>query len=342
MNEEKFIQLQNLKLYKEKDKMWQKFIEMQTSLLVSTIPNSCADRRQALNNSEFIMRRRGRERPLASRLGMDFFVKRKPRNRMVITENQKMQSRAMFAQEFIRSPGAHCVLTEQQMMHVYVSMNQQRKGPCSFAAYLTLWRLVRKSPDWLPRQDWLQVWDAMEPEGDRSEDIGSTLDMMIGYRTTNFGSPLEAFDALESVVYIPVKSIGLIEKGVHRLFGNRDRRPDPNDCMFLIGAFLEALLDRNIPVEINYREHSRVLIGYSQTSLLFADTQGDYIHDDQGQPDKDLCIAGYSRVQNKWQVYNEVRDLCFFGIGTPSDKKRKKKQPKHRNLKKRIRKLRLW
>ena len=317
--------------------MWQKFREMQTSLLVSVL-NPCADRREALNDSDFIMRRRSRRDPLVSRLRMEFFVKRKPRNRMMITEDQKMQSRAMFAREFIMSPGAHCVLTREQMMDNYVSMNQQRPGPCSFAAYLTLWRLVRRSPDWLPRQEWLQVWDAMQPVNDTSEDIGHTLDTTIRYRQT-FGSPLEAFDALESVVYIPVKSPGISEMGVHSLFGERSR-PDPNDCMFLIGAFLEALLDRNIPVEINYREHSRVLIGYSQTSLLFADTQGDNIHDDQGQPDKDLCIAGYSRVQNKWEVYNEVRDLCFFGIGTPSHKKRKK-QSKRGKLK-RIRKLRLW
>lgn len=326
--------------------------------------DECSSRRDALE-SLLASPRNTRSDPLwkvyKEALELSGPVLRPKRRMRIIEQDDKKAQRSFFARAF----QAHCVLSPEEMCTVK-SLSQGRPGPCSFAAYLTLCRLSdpqltdADSATYISVENsatWLQYWDHMGPDGERptkdtSADIAQTIDMMCSLRQhLSLILDRPAWEStvfktlLPNLVYIPVKDRNT-ELCAHPIFSKNGKYSSSRiEIMFNVGALLETLIDLNIPVAVNFRQHSRVLVGYNDNELLFLDTQGDLQWDRQKEDrddDSDLCVAGFSRVRgncNKWNVYNEVRDICFFpwprSRPTPTPVPRTPERATNRNIKRR-------
>ena len=113
--------------------------------------------------------------------------------------------------------------------------------------------------------------------------------------------------------YVPIRSRKLREAYI-----NRDIVSDGNDFVNQIGAFIEGLLDRGIPVGMSSNGHARVAVGYNDTEMLYLDSWGDNYAVEQeiqsggkGEQAQDKFKAGFSTF-NKYVMYGDVRDVIYF------------------------------
>ena len=94
---------------------------------------------------------------------------------------------------------------------------------------------------------------------------------------------------------------------------------DRNNLIRFIREFFESLIDKGIPVAISWNGHARVLVGYNDTQVLFADSWGDNYKQITHMPMlklDDYFRAGFSTM-NKKNVYANVRDCIYFVKSAP-------------------------
>jgi len=195
----------------------------------------------------------------------------------------------------------------------YTSLNQGEEGACSFVAFITLSKLNgkvlknKRGRDKPVSTGWSKTWNDIQKRVTLKEgttDIAETLDLLPS-----------KYD-LNGLVYLPIRSRGNSERNTHPLFTYEPLGNDLHavDVILNSAALLEGLIDMGCPVEINFHMHSRVMVGYDEEWVLFADTWGD-THFEQrknrrGDP-IDVYEGGFSKVR-KWDVYSFCRDICFF------------------------------
>ena len=199
----------------------------------------------------------------------------------------------------------------------YSGINQESEGACSFVAFLNMIHLTGrdelfKGKKWKDhkkgrrkikgvKNGWKTMWKTLKIDGKpicEAEDIAQMLDLV------NENKILGDFST--SLVYFPIRSRGNGENNF-----NIDIAGDTLDkTIEKIQAKIEGLIDKNIPVEINYAEHSRVAVGYNKTHLLFADSWGDYYYE-KSADGRDTNAAGFSTVK-KDVVYAYAREIAYF------------------------------
>lgn len=98
----------------------------------------------------------------------------------------------------------------------------------------------------------------------------------------------------------------------------------PNDPIRGVREFIEGLVDRKIPVAISWNGHARVVVGYNNFELLFADSWGNNweqltimnVVEASGkrQMVKDHFRAGFSSIDKRY-IYPNIRDCIYFEPG---------------------------
>lgn len=206
----------------------------------------------------------------------------------------------------------------------YSGVDQLQEGACSFVAFLNLVRLNGREAsvfkeNWSKvRRGWKKYWKAMPAsKDDGSADIADTLDQMIAS-----GLFVEGFN--EGLTYIPIRSRGNAENKYNNTFWSeiesrkrfgslyefmRNYKVTP--FVFETGRLLEDLIDRGVPVEVNFSQHSRVMVAYNDTHILLADSWSKNFKQTYKDMDYDAYAAGFS-VVNKWYAYTNIRDIVYF------------------------------
>lgn len=113
--------------------------------------------------------------------------------------------------------------------------------------------------------------------------------------------------------YVPIRS-----RDYREAYFNKSIVTNGSDFVNQVGAFIEGLLDRGIPVGMSSNGHARVAVGYNDTDLLFLDSWGDNYAVEQepqrigkGEQVQDKFKAGFSTF-NKFLMYGDVRDVVYF------------------------------
>lgn len=206
----------------------------------------------------------------------------------------------------------------------YSGVDQKTEGACSFVAFLNLVRLnkadalVFKEKWGTVKRSWKKYWKAMPAsKDDGSADIADTLDQMIAS-----GKFWKDFN--EQLTYVPIRSRGNAENKYNNAFWSeiecrkkwgslyefiRNYKATP--FVFETGRLLEDLIDRGVPVEVNFSQHSRVMVAYNDTHILLADSWSKNFKQTYTDMDYDAYAAGFS-VVNKWYAYTNIRDLVYF------------------------------
>ena len=222
-----------------------------------------------------------------------------------ITAIRMSEVRTEYQEQFIVASGVD--------IDRYTSLNQGEEGACSFVAFITLSKLNgkvltdKRGRDKPVSSGWSRTWNDIQKRVTLKEgttDIAETLDLLPN-----------KYD-LNGLVYLPIRSRGNSERNTHPLFTYEPLGNDLHavDVILNSAALLEGLIDMGCPVEINFHMHSRVMVGYNEEWVLFADTWGDKHFEERknrrGDP-VDVFEGGFSKVR-KWDVYSFCRDICFF------------------------------
>mgnify|MGYP003705882359 CR=1 FL=1 len=95
----------------------------------------------------------------------------------------------------------------------------------------------------------------------------------------------------------------------------------PKDPIRGVKEFIEGLVDKGIPVAISWNGHARVVVGYNEEELLFADSWGNNwqqvtimtVVDENGKREevRDHFRAGFSSIDKRY-IYPNVRDCMYF------------------------------
>lgn len=200
--------------------------------------------------------------------------------------------------------------------HKY-GLNQGEEGACSFVGFLNL-VLINKVNDKLLNKDVIPYWGSYWDDFGKSTatDIGETLDDMVENKCFKKGYK-------KYINYIPMRSENNNENfhnikfwtntnNVCQRFDISKKEYELLPWLFQQANYIEALLDKGIPVEINAREHSRTCIAYNDDYLLFADNWGHEGYKQSWDDDsEDNFFGGFSTVK-KWAIYSHVRDLVWI------------------------------
>lgn len=197
----------------------------------------------------------------------------------------------------------------------YAAIDQGEEGACSFVGFLNLACLTGNEKQLKKGivKGWKRAWTSFGMND--SLDIATTLDAMIAKKMVK----------PEHIHYTPFRSAGAGENNFNTDFWDPvntkaryhldQRQYDEAPFLYEIGNFVETHIDMNIPLEINAMCHSRVCVGYNDTSLLFADNwEHAYTQTMSGMGnlvDFDVYAAGFSMVP-KWGMYSAMRDLVHF------------------------------
>lgn len=191
----------------------------------------------------------------------------------------------------------------------YHGINQGNEGACSFVAFLNMIHVsgrddLYKNKKWssIYPAGWKKMWGKLKICA--AEDIADMLDRV------NKAKILGDFS--KSLVYFPIRSRGNGENNFNfEIVGEATNEKTALEITAeKIQAKIEGLIDSGIPVEINFAEHSRVAVGYSDTHLLFADSWGDKYYE-QSADKRDTNAAGFSTVE-KDVVYTYAREIAYF------------------------------
>lgn len=232
----------------------------------------------------------------------------------------------------------------------YSGVDQKQEGACSFVAFLNLTNLNSKhkfvfKESWgTVRRGWKKYWKAMPASKmDGSADIADTLDQMIA--SNNF---VKDFD--KQLTYIPIRSRGNAENKYNNSFWSEyesrkkwgelyefDRNYKVTPFVFETGRLLEDLIDRSVPVELNFSQHSRVMVAYNDSHILLADSWSKNFKQTYTDMDYDSYAAGFS-VVNKWYAYSNIRDIVYFT--PPWEEKKREETKSEKDFKQLLHKLR--
>lgn len=116
--------------------------------------------------------------------------------------------------------------------------------------------------------------------------------------------------------YVPILS------GGRENYFNKDVvESHPDDPIRGIRECIEGLLDIKIPIAISWNGHARVVIGYNESELLFADSWGNNweelnimtVVESKGkrQQVEDHFRAGFSSMDKRF-IYPNIRDCMYF------------------------------
>ena len=203
----------------------------------------------------------------------------------------------------------------------YDCLDQGADGACMIAATFNLLNLVRKN-DLHPKtrkknKTWAQI---------KSPKYWTPI-----YNKAVVNTGAGDFDELLNQTSIPViknmlKDSSFTYKAIvgkkrserymnKELFKGKDMS-DSNNLIRYIREFFEKLIDRKIPVAISWNGHARVIVGYNETQLLFADSWGNNWQQVTNMTRelkdvKDYFRAGFSTI-NKKNVFANVRDCIYF------------------------------
>lgn len=207
----------------------------------------------------------------------------------------------------------------------YDGVDQLNEGACSLVGFLNLVQVYNlKHPD--TRVDmsfnangtefdyndvmmyWGDLWYAMQPYAEKEGMV-------------DIASMLDAADALnilkgnlrEKIEYIPIRSYGSRENRFNRRIVPNTRF-DLEEAQVAVSNFFMGLIDGGIPFAVNCDEHTRVCIGYTDSSFVFADSWGSSAVQSEFDPvDQriNLIVAGYS-FSPKEHISRWAKDAVFL------------------------------
>ena len=170
------------------------------------------------------------------------------------------------------------------------------------------------------------------------------------YGMDDLASMLDALRSVGAVLdaapqYIPVRSIDNSENSFNPIFTSGE-----NNVLESIAAFMKGLLDKGISLLINSHEHTRVCVGYDDSTFvptfIFADSWGNKVSQEEYDPSGRLVNkihAGYSQAPIS-MIVSYVREIVYFdrqAPGTGAELKRftptKSIKKKHKDKQKRYR-----
>lgn len=205
----------------------------------------------------------------------------------------------------------------------YDCLDQGTDGACMIAATFNLLNLVGKN-DLHPKKRWAQIkrkkyWTPIYTKavvktgaGDFDELLNATTVPVIKNMLND-----------SSFTYKAIVGKDRSERYMNKeLFEGKDVS-DRDNLIRYIREFFEKLIDRKIPVAISWNGHARVIVGYNETQLLFADSWGNNWQQVTNMTGnlkdvKDYFRAGFSTI-NKKNVFANVRDCIYFELDTMNE-----------------------
>ena len=200
--------------------------------------------------------------------------------------------------------------------HTY-GLDQGAEGACSFVGFLNL-ILINGIDNEILNDDvisnWRSYWEQFQK--DTSTDIAETLDDMFEYNC--FKENAENY-----INYVPMRSENHNENyhnvqfwsdeyKICEYFGIDKDEYDTLPWLFQQAYYIEDLLNKGIPIEINAREHSRTCVSFNDNYLLFADNWGHEGYEQSWNDSlEDNFFGGFSTA-NKWGIYSCVRDIVWI------------------------------
>lgn len=200
----------------------------------------------------------------------------------------------------------------------YDCLNQGLDGACMIAAAFNLLNLVGKN-DLHPK---VRTWARIKQKGYWNPIYKKAV---VATGANYFDELLDqtSFPVIKNMLkdssfrYMPIVGTQRSERNMNKeLFKNEDVSKNDNNLIHYIREFFETLIDRKIPVAISWNGHARIIVGYNDTQLLFADSWGnDWQQTTNMTGDlsdvKDYFRAGFSTI-NKANIYANVRDCIYF------------------------------
>jgi hypothetical protein len=215
-------------------------------------------------------------------------------------------------------------------LHKYEWIDQGRDGACSYASLLNIIHMVGMDQDFF-RRPWSQLqsqlmrtWKTLKfQEGGKDcFAICSVLDRLKEHDTLKTLTPLN---------YVPVRSFGCGENYLNTMLWDTSATRQRYGMLpgfeaefksvpfvFETGNTLESLIDSGIPVQLNFRNHSRVLIGYNDEQAIFADSW-DAWHVELADPSpsdptdfREVYFGGGFSYCVKWHLYSWCKDFTFL------------------------------
>ena len=203
----------------------------------------------------------------------------------------------------------------------YDCLDQGADGACMIAATFNLLNLVRKN-DLHPKtrkknKTWTQIkskkyWTPIYNKAVVNTGAGDFDELLNATDVPVIKNMLKDSSFTYKAIVGKKRSERYINK---ELFKGNDVS-DSNNLIRYIREFFEKLIDRKIPVAISWNGHARVIVGYNETQLLFADSWGNnwqqvtnMEHDLNDV--KDYFRAGFSTI-NKKNIFANVRDCIYF------------------------------
>jgi hypothetical protein len=203
-----------------------------------------------------------------------------------------------------------CTMSESSFMG-YDGIDQEDEGACSLVGFLNLIIINEVGISWRGQtsksvlSSWSAVWEAMQPYAGSygMDDIASMLDAA------------QSIDVLwdASPTYVPVRSVDNSENSFNSVFTNGG-----TNVLQSIEAYIKELIDTGVPVLVNSHEHTRVCVGYDDSSFvptfIFADSWGNNVNQEEYDPTGRLVNkiqAGYSQAPVS-MIVSYVREIVYF------------------------------
>lgn len=164
-------------------------------------------------------------------------------------------------------------------------------------------------------KDWKPLWQKIVKDAQRNEDVVDIAEMLDLSLQKNFLKPSS------KISYVPIRSSGNREMSFNKSFYT----PIPElstrynvsiaditaaEFVYQNAFYIETHLSKNLPLVINFAEHTRTCVGYNNTSLLFCDNWTPNIEVRDDTVYESYWKAGLS-VVDKWAVYSWMREVLY-------------------------------
>ena len=233
------------------------------------------------------------------------------RNNRDITDEEKIKYRQILQIEFPNR-------SLQNLLN-YNCLDQGPDGACMVACLFNLINLNNKNVHHgLDKRGKIKLWSKLKSARYWSKFYKNYV---VNPQSVDFGEMLDIAqnDKLvknllndPSFQYVPISS-----QGVREILVNKELIPGEKKGSSAIAGvrkFFEKLIDDGIMVGVSWNGHARVLIGYNDKEVLFADSWGNNYQQETFMPNlkiSDFFKAGFSTVDKK-SFYSNVRDCIFF------------------------------
>jgi len=215
-------------------------------------------------------------------------------------------------------------------VYTYDCLDQGLDGACMIAATFNLLNIVGKNKlhgldkrkrekSWKTlkqARSWTKLyWDVVQNANGKYTEEAGDYDQLLENGATK--KPFVNMLNDPSFRYVPILSDGR-ENNFNKDIINLNF---PNDPIRGVREFIEGLVDRKIPVAISWNGHARVVVGYNNFELLFADSWGNNFEEltimnvvetsGKRQMVKDDFRAGFSSIDKRF-IYPNIRDCMYF------------------------------